>query len=165
MKRIFIILLFSFLFTLFLGSHIKVTANSNEKFERFFIPKITIRVDKDYVIPAAQIFVTGHVINGKFDKIVLRFATDRASLLKLIPPHFDLNIDPVKILTLRADKPVYVEAIAKDNLLKRANREYTKGVPFSKLMTIVDENHFPMMLDLENYRARGYLQEVSRTIR
>ena len=85
---------------------------------------------------------------------------DRKKLLKLRPPRFSLKISNIKMLELNPELPVYIEARLKSPVLSRIKKSYKKRKKLEDVVTAKDSFGYPTLLDLENYTARGWLQEV-----
>ena len=124
------------------------------------LQKAILRVDKKYLVPARQIAITGTVSGETLTGVSLRFAVDRKELLKLRPPHFSLKISNIKMLELNPGLPVYIEARLKSPVLSSIKKSYKKRKKLEDVVTAKDSFGYPALLDLENYTARGWLQEV-----
>jgi len=102
------------------------TSNTPPKKVSFTLRKATLRVDRSYLVSARQIAIIGTVSGESLTGLSLRFAVDRKALLKLRPPHFDLEISNVKMLELNPDLPVYIEVRLKSSVLPRAEKLYKR---------------------------------------
>ena len=136
------------------------TSNTPPKKVSLTLRKAILRVDKSYLVSARQIVITGTVSGESLTGLSLRFAVNRKALLKLRPPHFDLEISNVKMLELNPDLPVYIEARLKSSVLPRAEKLYKRRKKLGDVVVAKDSYGYPTLLDLENYTARGWLQEV-----
>jgi len=147
------------------GGDSKENSAREKKIEKFILPKAIIRVDKAYLIPAKKIELVGIIPNATLEKIVLLFAINRTALLKLRPPHFELNISKIKILELNPDIPVYIEALMNPSALEKARNRFKKTGKFIDVAKMLSANGFPMLLDLENYTLKRWLQVKESHIR
>jgi hypothetical protein len=125
----------------------------------FSLPEATLlRVDADALITAQELQVRGTVAGGQLVDMSLRFAVDRADLLKLRPPHFDMDLDAAALLSFDPDLPVWIVATPDDAFLVTLRSRIADGERLADLATELDAAHFPMLLDLENYTFAGALQ-------
>lgn len=129
--------------------------------DAFAIPEpLTIRVDDTYVVPALEASVWARRHQGVVKNVVLRFAVDRAEVLKLRPPHFGAEIDNVALLTMSPDRPVYLTAVARPELLKAVRAHLSKGGKIGGMALEKGDHGYPILFDLEYYTFESIVQST-----
>jgi len=118
-----------------------------------------IRVDAKHTVPALAGTAIAPQSAGKVQDLVLRFAVNRADVLSLRPPAFGVEIDNVALLTMSADRPVWIEAKARPAFLGRVNTTVEGGGTLADLAADPGNTGFPALFDLENYSFQSILQE------
>lgn len=120
---------------------------------------LIIRVNAATLVPALDAQVFEERQGGELKGLMLGFNLDRAELVKLRPPSFDMQVDGVTLLSFDPERPVRVLAKARPELVKDIASRLTKGQILESLVATPDSAGFPMLFDLENYTFYGVIQD------
>ena len=120
---------------------------------------LMVRVDAKYIVPALGAVVVAPRNQGQVQDMVLRFAVERAEVLKLRPPDFGVEIDNVALLTMSPDRPVYIEAQARPEFLAAVRAWMEGGGTLEGMALDKGTTGYPALFDLENYTFKAILQE------
>lgn len=120
---------------------------------------LVIRVDAAHVVPALGAAAIAPRPKGQVQDLVLRFAVDRADVLTLRPPTYNVQIDEVTLLTMSPDRPVWIEVKATAPFLARVRSTVEKGGTLADLAADPGTTGFPALFDLGNYTFQSILQE------
>lgn len=125
----------------------------------FSLPDTLMRVDSERVVMAKEVHLRGNVTDGALTGFTLRFSVDRKSLTQLQPPHFNMDLDPVALLSLDPARPVWITAEPRSELRDRLIKQINNGQTVQELSAEVGPEGFPVLLDLSNYSFTGAVQE------
>lgn len=120
---------------------------------------LIVRVDESSVLPAQRAMVYEERQRGELRGVLLGFEMDRAELPKLRPPHFDMKVDGVTLLSFDPGRPVRVLARARPEFVKELAAVLGKGETLAAVAGRPGASGFPMLFDLENYTFHGVIQD------